>query len=72
MSLRCTGDHRIVWMSLELDDLLARVVVEDPQLKLVTSMDEPVLPRDEPDGTDGHRTTSNVLMMANEVVVDRH
>ena len=42
----------IVWMSLELDDLLVRVVVEDPQLKVITSGDEPVLPGDESDATD--------------------
>ena len=37
----------IIWMSLEGDDLLVRVVVEDPKLEVIRARDKPVLARDE-------------------------
>jgi hypothetical protein len=44
----------VVWMSLKLDDLFVGIVIKDPQLKVIASSDEPILPRDESDATDGH------------------
>jgi len=40
-------------MGLERDDLFVRVVIEDTELKVVRTSDEPVFTRDELDTTDG-------------------
>lgn len=43
----------VIWMGLKLGDLFVCVVVEDSELKIITSRDEPVLPRDESDAANG-------------------
>ena len=41
----------IIWMSLEGDDLLVRVVVEDPKLEVIRARDKPVLSRNKADAS---------------------
>ena len=58
-------------MRLESDDLLVRVVVEDPELEVITTGDEPVLAGNEANAADGDLSDLERLdQRAGIVVVD--
>lgn len=44
----------IIWMCLEGSDFLVCIVIENPQLEVVRSRNEPVFSRNKTDTTDGH------------------